>query len=400
MRLVLLFLVVINFLGCSAVQTAKDSAHRFAYGLMGGKDNATPPKKLTDYEAAVEIDVLWERQVGEGYEGQGLRLAPVVSDEFIFSAGSQGTVEAISLKSGAVIWARETGFPISAGIGQGRRHLFLGTSSAQVIALNSRNGVTAWVAQVTSEVLASPVVHNGIVIVRTIDGKVIALDELSGKQRWIFERSVPALSIRGNGTPVIDSDRVFIGFADGRMVALQLQSGKNLWEASLAVPSGRTQIERLVDLDTDPIIIDDVIYIASYQGGMSAVLAMDGDIIWGNENVSSYSGISHDWRYLYLSDSESNIWQLDQRSGGSLWKQTDLHMRRLTAPAVYQDYVVVGDYDGYVHWLSSDDGHQLGRIQATGKAILATPVIQDDIVYIYGSGGSVVALKAFPLRVN
>ncbi|HHZ70760.1 MAG TPA: outer membrane protein assembly factor BamB [Methylococcaceae bacterium] len=400
MRLVLLFLVVINFSGCSAVQTAKDSAHRFAYGLVGGKDNATPPKKLTDYEAAVEIDVLWERQIGDGYEGLGLRVAPVVSDELIFSAGSQGTVEAISLKSGAVIWTRETEFPISAGIAKGRRHLFFGTSNAQVIALNSSNGITAWVAQVTSEVLASPVVGEGIVIVRTIDGKVIALDELSGKQQWIFERSVPALSIRGNGIPVIDAGRVFIGFADGRMIALDLHSGKNLWKASLAVPSGRTQIERLVDLDTDPVIINDVIYIASYQGGMSAVLAMDGDIIWSNEDVSSYSAISHDWRYLYVSDSESNIWQLDQRSGGTLWKQTDFHMRRLTAPAVYKDYVVVGDYDGYVHWLSSDDGHQLGRIQATGEAILAMPVIQDDIVYIYGSGGSLVALKAYPSREN
>ena len=400
MRLVLLILIVLNFSGCSAVQTAKDSAHRFAYGLIGGKYNAIPPKKLTDYDATVEINVLWEQQVGDGYKGQGLRLAPVISDKLIFSAASEGTVEAINLKSGTIFWERETGFPISAGIATGRNHLFFGTSNAQVVALNSSNGITTWVTQVTSEVLASPVVSDGIVIVRTIDGKVIALDELSGKQRWIFERSVPALSIRGNGVPVINAGRVFIGFADGRMVALQLQTGKNLWEASLAVPSGRTQIERLVDLDTDPVIIDDVVYIASYQGGMSAVLTMDGDIIWDNEDISSYSGISYDWRYLYLSDSESNIWQLDQRSGGSLWKQTAFHMRRLTAPAVYQDYLVVGDYEGYVHWLSSDDGHQLGRIQVTDEAILATPVVQDNIVYIYGSGGSVVALKASPSRVN
>jgi FOG: WD40-like repeat len=277
---------------------------------------------------------------------------------------------------------------------------FFGTHDAQIVALNRDNGVTAWVAQVTSEVLASPVVSEGLVVVRTIDGKVIAFDEISGKQRWIFERSVPALSIRGNGQPVIDSGRVFIGFADGRMVALQLQSGKNLWDASLAIPSGRTQIERLVDLDTDPIIIDDVIYIASYQGGTSAVLTIDGDLIWANEDVSSYSRISHDWRYLYLSDTESNVWQLDQRTGGSLWKQSDLHMRRLTAPAVYQDYVLVGDFEGYVHWFSSDDGRQLGRIQATDEAIIAPPQVKNNIVYVYGSGGSVVALKAYPVGVN
>ena len=400
MKLVLLLWVVINLTGCSAVQTAKDSVHRFAYGLMGGKDNATPPKKLTDYEPAVVIDILWEKQVGAGVDDQALGLAPAVSDDLIYSAGSQGVVEALSLQFGTVAWLRETSFPISAGIALGRDNLFFGTSDAQVVALNRDNGVTAWVAQVTSEVLASPVVSEGLVVVRTIDGKVIAFDEISGKQRWIFERSVPALSIRGNGQPVIDSGRVFIGFADGRMVALQLQSGKNLWDASLAIPSGRTQIERLVDLDTDPIIIDDVIYIASYQGGTSAVLTIDGDLIWANEDVSSYSGISHDWRYLYLSDTESNVWQLDQRTGGSLWKQSDLHMRRLTAPAVYQDYVLVGDFEGYVHWFSSDDGRQLGRIQATDEAIIAAPQIKNNIVYVYGSGGSVVALKAYPVGVN
>jgi outer membrane protein assembly factor BamB len=400
MKLVLLLWVVINLTGCSAVQTAKDSVHRFAYGLIGGKDNATPPKKLTDYEPAVTIDVLWEKQVGAGVDDQALGLALAVSDDLIYSAGSQGVVEALSLQFGTVAWLRETGFSISAGIALGRDNLFFGTHDAQIVALNRDIGVTAWVAQVTSEVLASQVVSEGLVVVRTIDGKVIAFDEISGKQRWIFERSVPALSIRGNGQPVIDSGRVFIGFADGRMVALQLQSGKNLWDASLAIPSGRTQIERLVDLDTDPIIIDDVIYIASYQGGTSAVLTIDGDLIWANEDVSSYSRISHDWRYLYLSDTESNVWQLDQRTGGSLWKQSDLHMRRLTAPAVYQDYVLVGDFEGYVHWFSSDDGRQLGRIQATDEAIIAPPQVKNNIVYVYGSGGSVVALKAYPVGVN
>ena len=148
-----------------------------------------------------------------------------------------------------------------------------------------------------------------------------------------------------------------------------------------------------MDLDVDPIETNDVIYIASYRGGIAAISASDGDIMWRNESISSYSGLSHDFRYLYLSDSHGHVWQIDQRTGGGLWQQKDLHHRRLTAPVTYQNYVVVGDFEGYVHWLSSTDGRLLGRTQVADSAIEAKPIVVDDVIYIYAKDGTLAALK-------
>jgi len=176
-------------------------------------------------------------------------------------------------------------------------------------------------------------------------------------------------------------------------MALRLTDGKYVWETSIAISKGRSEIERLVDLDVDPIAINGVIYVASYQGGIAAISELDGDILWRNETISSHSGLSNDYRYLYLTNSESHVMQLDQHSGAGLWKQKDLHQRKLTAPVPYENYVVVGDFEGYVHWLSSTDGRQMGRVQITEAPIDAKPIVVDNIVYVYAKDGTLAALK-------
>jgi outer membrane protein assembly factor BamB len=186
---------------------------------------------------------------------------------------------------------------------------------------------------------------------------------------------------------------VIEGYDNGKLMALRLSDGKYVWETSVAIPKGRSEVERLVDLDVDPIEVGGVIYIASYRGGAAAVSELDGDVLWRNEAISSYTGLSNDFRYLYLSDSRDDVWQLDQRTGASLWKQKELHQRKLTAPAVYENYVVVGDFEGYVHWLSTSDGRQLGRIKVADSAIDAKPVVVDDTVYVYANDGTLTALK-------
>jgi outer membrane protein assembly factor BamB len=200
--------------------------------------------------------------------------------------------------------------------------------------------------------------------------------------------------VRGAGAPAVSENNLIIGSANGKMQALQLKDGKNLWEATIAIPTGRSEIERLVDLDVDPIISRGSIYVSSFQGGTSSVSEVDGDVTWRNPEVSSYSGISADFRYLYISDINSEVSQLDQRSGAALWKQKELHNRQLTAAVVYDNYVVVGDFEGYVHWLSISDGRLLGRIQVSDSPIEAKPVIADGIVYIYAKDGTLAAIKA------
>ncbi len=387
-------LLMLQLTGCSLLETAGELTTGTISYFMGGEDNKEPPAVLREFEAEIEIDLLWEENVGVGAEEQLLNLVLAISYGKTIVADREGLVQARDIKSGDLIWEMETDYHFSAGPGIGRDTVILATSNAEVIALNLETGEKKWTSTVSSEVLASPVIAENTVIIRTTDGKIIALREADGSQIWAFERSVPALSIRGTGSPILVQDRVVAGYANGKLLELRLQDGKNIWETSIAIPSGRSEVERLVDLDVNPVETDGVIFISSYQGGTAAILELDGDVLWRNEDVSSSSGISYDWRYLYVSDTSSFVWQLDQRNGASLWKQDELANRSLTAPVTYDDYVVVGDFDGYIHWLAISDGRQLGRIKISDSAINASPVVVDNTVYVYAKDGTLVALKA------
>lgn len=387
-------LFILLFSGCSVIETTGELVTGVSSYFLGGEDNIAPPAELVEYEAEIEIDELWAESVGVGSEEQFLNLVMAISYGKVLAADKEGLVQARNLETGDLIWEAETDYHFSAGPGVGDEIAVLATTNAEVIALNIETGEQKWMTSVSSEVLANPVVVNNIVIIRTTDGRIIALSKENGNQLWVFERSVPVLSIRGTGSPIVVEENVVAGYANGKLLALRLIDGKNVWETSIVIPSGRSEVERLVDLDVDPVETDGVIFISSYQGGTSAVLEIDGDVLWRNEDVSSYSGLSYDWRYLYISDSTSQVWQLDQRNGSSLWKQDELHDRTLTAPVAYDDYVVVGDFDGYIHWLAVSDGRQLGRIKVSDSAIDAKPVVIDNTVYIYAKDGTLAALKA------
>lgn len=354
-------LTLLSLNGCAIVDTTAELATGVTSYFLGGEDNLEPPAELVEYKAEIEIDVLWKETVGVGANGKFLNLDVAVSYGKVFVADRNGLVQARDVNTGELIWETETDYQFSAGPGTGDNIVVFATSNAEVVAFNIETGEQKWMSTVSSEVLANPVVANNSVIIRANDGKMIALSEADGSERWVFERSVPALSIRGTGTPLVVGDKVVAGYANGKLLALRLSDGKNSWETSIAIPGGRSEIERLVDLDVDPVESDGVIFISSYQGGTSSVLEIDGDVLWRNEDVSSYSGLSYDWRYLYISDSKSHVWQLDQGNGASLWKQDELSYRTLTTPVAYDIYVVMGDYDGYIHWLDSSDGRQLGR---------------------------------------
>jgi outer membrane protein assembly factor BamB len=387
------FFAITLLTGCSAIDAASEGISGIKDYFSGGEDNTDPPKILVEYAPEIKLEVVWKDSVGVGADEQSLRLIPAIGNGKILAADREGVVQARSLATGNLIWETETNVHFSGGPGLGENSVILGSSDADVVALNIETGAVLWKSVVSSEVLSVPVVANGIVIIRTTDGSVFALDEKTGGKRWTYERTVPALSIRGTGSPLIVEDNVIGGYDNGKLMALRLADGKYAWETSIAIPKGRSEIERLVDLDVDPIAINGVIYVASYQGGIAAVSELDGDVLWRNETISSHSGLNNDYRYLYLADSQSHVMQLDQRSGAALWKQQDLHHRRLTAPAAYENYVVVGDFEGYVHWLSTTDGRQLGRVQMTDGPIDAKPIVVDDTVYVYAKDGTLAAIK-------
>lgn len=392
-RKIALLLLSLGLTGCSIVETLGDAATGVSEYVFGA-DNLEPPAVLTDYEQELQPEVLWKEQVGDGPGARQFKLVPVVTDKSIFIADSAGLVRALEPRTGAEQWEVETGLSLSAGPGLGAETLVFVSSHAEVIALNPANGQTLWKARVSSEVLSVPVVADGLVIVRSVDGHMVALNEHDGHRRWDFDRSVPALSLRGSGTPVVDGELLIGGFDNGKLLALRLRDGRQIWEANIAMPQGRSEVERLVDLDSDPLLEDGVIFIASYQGGISAAQTNNGNVIWRNDSISAFAGMSLARRYLYVTDAASDVYQLDQRTGAALWKQKDLHQRKLTAPAAYNDYVVVGDFEGYAHWLSASDGRQMGRVQVDSDGITITPVVKDDIVYVYAKDGTLAALKA------
>jgi len=393
-KITLVLLCLVGLAGCSALDSAKESIDGIYDYFSGGEDNSAPPTPLVEYHQELEAQVLWKESIGVGADGHTLKLVPAIGGGKVIAADREGVVQGRDARTGSLLWEVETQIPFSAGPSLAAGRIILGSSKAKVVALNSENGEQLWEATVSSEVLAVPVIVRGTVLVRTSAGTVIALDEKTGRRLWSYEHSVPALSIRGTGMPLVVKDHVIVGYDNGKLVALQLSNGKYVWETTIAMPKGRSEIERLVDLDVDPIEIDGIIYIASYNGGISAVSADDGEVLWRNEKISSYTGLSYDSSHLYLSDSIGQVLQIEQSRGAGLWSQKDLNHRKLTAPALYQNYVVVGDFEGYVHWLSTRDGRQLGRIQITDTGIGVKPVVADGIVYVYAKDGTLAALTA------
>jgi len=379
--------------GCTTIKDGATSAVVGVTDYLAGEDNVDLPKELLPLDPQIEVTTLWKESVGDGGGEQRVALVPALFYDKIVAADRKGIVNAYKLEDGELLWEVETELLLSGGPGVGDGTVIIGTSDGQVIALSEEDGSELWRVQVTSEVLAVPQVAHGIVIIRTVDGRISGLNEIDGQQIWFYDRAVPALSLRGTSTPVVLRDIVIDGYASGKLVALRLNDGRVGWEVSIATPSGRTELDRIVDIDADPVIAGDVIYIASYHAGITAMSLGTGELLWNRREISSFAGMDAGWRYLFVTDEKSNIWALDLDNGATVWKQDELQNRQLTAPAIHDDYFVVGDYEGYLHWFSQDDGREVARLEIDGEGIFVKPVVESDVLYAYGKGGILAAVS-------
>lgn len=360
--------------------------------LQGGEDNSTPPAELVSFTPSLEVETLWSTRVGTGSDKQLVKLVPAVALDRVYAADRRGRVVAVEAASGRQVWDAETGVRISAGPGVGEGLVLMGTSDGEVLALDSADGVLKWRAPVSSEVLSVPQAMDGVVVVATMDGKVFGLEAADGRQRWVYDRTVPVLTLRGASSPALAHGRAIGGFASGKLASLDLRDGRPQWEATIAVPRGRSELERLVDISAAPILVGDVAYVVSFQGRIAAVSIDSGRIIWARD-FSSYTGLTTDGSQLYVVDDQSHVWALYARNGASVWKQDKLQLRSLAAPTVHGGAVVVGDFEGYLHWLSQEDGELLARVRVDDEGIVAAPVVVDDTLYVLGKGGTLKALK-------
>lgn len=360
--------------------------------LQGGEDNSTPPAELVSFTPVLEVETLWSTQIGAGADKQLVKLVPAVTPDRVYAADRRGRVVAIEAASGRQVWNAETEVRISAGPGVGEGLVLVGTSDGETLALDGADGALKWRVSVSSEVLSVPRALDGVVVVATMDGKVYGLEATDGRQRWVYDRTVPVLALRGASTPALTQGRAIGGFASGKLASLDLRDGRPQWEATIAVPRGRSELERLVDISADPILVGDVVYVVSFQGRIAAVSVDSGRIIWARD-FSSYTGLTTDGSQLYVVDDQSHVWALYARNGASVWKQDKLQARSVTAPAVHGDAVVVGDFEGYLHWLSREDGELLARTRVDDEGIGTAPVVVDDTLYVLGKGGTLKALK-------
>ena len=349
------------------------------------------PAELPEFIPERTAQMLWRHDVGRGVEKDFLQLGPQIDGDLVFMVDRRGDVEALEAATGRRVWEVRLDVQTSAPVGVGDGLVLVATRKGELIALDSATGARRWQAALSTEVLAPAIAHLGTVVAQTGDGKLVALNAADGKRRWVFERIEPPLSLRGTSRPVILGEYVLSGFANGKIVALDLRDGRLLWELPVATPRGRSEIERLVDVDAPVLVVRDALYAASYQGKIVAVDLRSGRLNWSRD-ASVFNAMAADDRNLYVTDDKSIVMAVDQASGAIVWRQDRLRGRRVSAPTIVDGYVAVGDFEGYVHWLSPEDGRFVARFRASPDAVRAPGIVSHGALVVGDQGSAVTAL--------
>lgn len=364
-----------------------------ALGACSKDKDAEPPAELVDFDAKVAIERVWSANVGGSDDPLRLALAPALDGERLYAAGEGGDVYAFDASSGRTLWRTDTKLALSAGPGAGEGLVAVGTSDGLLIALDAATGAKRWEARLTGEVLAKPAISATAVVVRTVDGHVRALSPADGRELWADDEVVPRLSLRGTAPPVIAGDTVVCGFDNGRVAAYGLATGDVLWETAVTPPRGRTELERLVDIDGAVRVSGRDVFVAGFQGRI-AMLALDSGQIWWARDLSSHRGLAVEGETVYVAAADSVVQALRRRDGTPVWSNDQLVRRGVTAPAVDGDAIVVADFEGYAHWLDKTTGELLGRVAVGGARVTNAPVAGNGLVYVQNDEGRLVALRA------
>jgi len=358
------------------------------------KDNSEPPAPLTKIEQAIPLYMEWKVETGAGIDNTSYNMRPLLIQDTVYSIDTQGMVSSINAENGHLNWSSFTQLASITGLSGTEGMVIASSKNGDLNAydIEDKNLKLRWSIRLKGEVRAAPVVSDQQVFVRTVDGKLSALSLLDGSIQWTVSRRVPALSLTGNSQPLIQDNLVIAGFDDGKISAFNRDTGQTVWQTTVSNPSGRTEIERLVDLDGQFILRDGVIYISSYQGRLAAIQAIDGNVLWSRE-FSSYQSIDADDEALYLSSDDSHIWSIDRRTGSAFWKQEVLHARKITAPMIIGNKLVVADFEGYLHMFDKSEGSLLGRVRPTQNRHIAKPLIWQDSVIIIDSNGVLAGVR-------
>jgi len=359
----------------------------------GDDDEPGQPAPLVEFEQSLQVKKVWSTSVGDGMGKVGISMAPVFSSGKLYTADHEGRLVVVDASNGEKLWEQKTKQAFSGGPGLDEKNIYMGTIDGRVIAYDRETGAELWNAQVSSEVLAPPASADGIVVVRSIDGRVFGLDDVSGRRIWIYDHSVPLLTLRGNANLLVRAGIAFVGYDDGSLVSLRVADGSILWTQTVVSPDGRTELDRLSDIGTQMVIVASDLLVSSYKNRLVSVAADSGRLLWFKD-ISSAGGVVVDRTKLAVSDKNDDLWMLDRRNGSTTWKLDRLANRGLTRPAFYGNYVVVGDMDGYLHWLDSDIGSFVARVRVGKNSYAAPPLSVGTTLYILTKKGDLVAFRA------
>ena len=362
-----------------------------AAGCSSNDTKEPEPAELVKFDAEVELKTEWSRSIGDGQGETYNLLTPAVYGDEIFAADNEGLIVAMDRLTGKVNWKKDLDVPVSGGVGAGYGLILVGTLRGEVIALDVSNGEERWRSQVGSEVLSAPAVNGDVVAVQTQDDRVLALEIDTGEQRWSYESSPAVLTLRGTSAPLLTNQLVVAGLSTGKVVALDTRGGLPVWEQRIAIPQGRSELERVVDIDGGLLLSGGTLYVASFQGRAAALELESGRILW-QRDASTSAGVALGYGSVYVSQADGTVLGIDERSTTVLWSNDSLARRGLSGPEVFSSYVTVGDKEGYLHLLSQVDGRFVARTRIDSDGLRVSPVAEGDWLYVFGNGGKLVAL--------
>jgi len=378
--------VLMLSLSLAACTTVKD------WFSMDDDEDPRRPADLVDIEPSARLQQLWSVGVGDG-QGKGLnKLQPVIAGEVIYAASSDGRVAAVERDNGKRRWEKRLEKSLSGGVGHYGDSLFLGTADGELMRVSASDGEIVWSTPVSGEILAPPQGNGSVVVVQTYDGKLHGYEHDTGKRRWSYDSNVPVLTLRGTSTPILSDGRVFAGFASGRVVAFDARSGSIEWETRVAIPQGRSEIERIVDIDGTMALVGGELYAASYQGRIAAIEARGGNRIW-QRDVSSYSGVSVGFNNVYVADDDGSVKAFLRNGQGLRWEQDALAYRELSRPTPVSSYLAVVDLEGYLHLMSQVDGSFAAREKVDGSGARADMISDGRTLYVFGNSGKLMAYE-------
>lgn len=353
---------------------------------------AIPPVPLDSISEPLPIERVWDSKVGNGHDGKFLQLAPAVTEQHLYAVAHNGVLLKLDRLTGARIWRREIPHAITAGLDAGYGMLVMGSANGRVIAVSQDSGDVLWDVGVTGQMLASPTLSAELVLAQSMDGRLYALERESGLTRWVYDTTINTLTLRGNVAPWVQGKLTLAGFANGKLVALETDTGLVAWEQPVSEPTGRSELARLNDVTGRFWVTRNRVYAANFQGNLVAIDIPTGRLIW-SKPLSSYAGVTERFGALYVVDAASHVSAIDAMNGGENWQTQVLRGRDVSTPLSYDDYVVVGDYEGYLHWLSRDSGKVLGRVRPDRAGVRSAPAFKDGIVYVQGNQGNVAAYR-------